>query len=77
MTYPPVAIHYDGEEGSCDYPTEENFTDVVNTICSPDILGENGSIKVLKEDGSVIQEINKDTEEFHSAYKVKAIDTQF
>lgn len=42
VTYPPVAIHYDGEEGSCDYPTEENFTDVVNTICSPDILGENG-----------------------------------
>ena len=38
-----------------------------NTVISKkdmmNILGENGSIKVLKEDGSVIQEINKDTEE--------------
>lgn len=42
VIYPPVAIHYDGEEGSCDYPTEENFTDVIDSICSSDILGENG-----------------------------------
>lgn len=28
-----------------------------------EILGEEGSIKILKEDGSLIQEINKDTEE--------------
>lgn len=42
VIYPPVAIHYDGDEGSCDYPTEEDFSDAVNSICSPDILGENG-----------------------------------
>lgn len=42
VIYPPVAIHYDGEEGSCDYPTEENFTEVIDSICSSDILGKNG-----------------------------------
>lgn len=42
VVYPPVAIHYDGEEGSCDYLTEEEFTAALNEICSSDILGENG-----------------------------------
>ena len=42
VVYPPVAIHYDGEEGSCDYPTEKDFTDTLDSICSPDNLGENG-----------------------------------
>lgn len=42
VIYPPVAIHYDGEEGSCDYLTEEEFTAALNEICSSDVLGENG-----------------------------------
>ncbi len=42
VIYPPVAVHYDGEEGSCDYLTEEEFTAELNKICSPDVLGENG-----------------------------------
>lgn len=42
VIYPPVAIHYDGEEGSCDYPTEEDFTDAINAICTSEVLGENG-----------------------------------
>lgn len=42
VIYPPVAVHYDGEEGSCDYLTEEDFSDAVDFICSPEGLGENG-----------------------------------
>lgn len=42
VVYPPVAIHYDGDEGSCDYLTEDEFTDAIDSICSSDILGENG-----------------------------------
>lgn len=42
VIYPPVAIHYDGEDGFCDYLTEEEFTAELNKICSPDVLGENG-----------------------------------
>ena len=47
VIYPPVAIHYDGDEGSFDYLTEKNFTDAINKICSPDILGENGEKEFL------------------------------
>ena len=42
VVYPPVAIHYDGDEGSCDYLTEDEFTDARDSICSSDIFGENG-----------------------------------
>ncbi|MEZ3462646.1 MAG: ATP-binding protein [Lachnospiraceae bacterium] len=42
VIYPPVAVHYDGEEGSCDYLTEEDFSDAVDFICSPEGLGEKG-----------------------------------
>lgn len=42
VIYPPVAIHYDGDEGSCDYLTEENFTDAVNSIYQSDDLREKG-----------------------------------
>lgn len=55
VIYPPVAIHYDGDEGSCDYSTEEDFTDAVNSICSLDILGENG----VKEFVVSNEELNK------------------
>ena len=55
VIYPPVAIHYDGDEGSCDYPTEKNFTDAVNSIWSSDTLGENG----VKEFVVTNEELNK------------------
>lgn len=42
VIYPPVAIHYDGDEGSCDYLTEDNFMDAVNTIYPSDNLEEDG-----------------------------------
>lgn len=42
VIYPPVAIHYDGEEGSYDYLTEEDFLNAIDSICSSDNLGENG-----------------------------------
>lgn len=42
VIYPPVAVHYDGEDGCCDYLTEDEFTNALDWICSPDGLGENG-----------------------------------
>lgn len=42
VIYPPVAVHYDGEDGCCDYLTEDDFTNALDWICSPDGLGENG-----------------------------------
>ena len=42
VIYPQVAIHYDGDDGSCDYPTEDDFSNALKSICSPGILGENG-----------------------------------
>ncbi len=55
LIYPPVAIHYDGDEGSCDYLTEEDFTDAVNSIYPSDNLEENG----LKEFVISDEELNK------------------
>ena len=42
VVYPPVAIHYDGEEESCDYLTEKDFMDAVNSIYPSDNLEESG-----------------------------------
>lgn len=32
VVYPPVPIHYDGPEGSFDYPTKDEFMEVVHSI---------------------------------------------
>ncbi|MDE5938923.1 MAG: ATP-binding protein [Lachnospiraceae bacterium] len=42
VVYPPVAIHYDGDEGSCDYLTEENFMDALDAINPSAHLNEKG-----------------------------------
>lgn len=55
VIYPPVAIHYDGDEGSCDYLTEDNFINAVNSIYPSKNLRENG----LKEFVIPDEELNK------------------
>ena len=55
VIYPPVAIHYDGDEGSCDYLTEENFINAVNSIYPSSDLRENG----LKEFVIPDEELNE------------------
>ena len=50
VVYPPVAIHYDGDEGSCDYLTEENFTDAVDAINPSDDLNEKGLMEFVVSD---------------------------
>ena len=50
VIYPPVAIHYDGDEGSCDYLTEENFINAVNSIYPSSNLRENGLKEFLIPD---------------------------
>lgn len=55
VIYPPVAIHYDGDEGSCDYLTEENFMDAVNSIYP----SNNSREDVVKEFVVSNEELNK------------------
>lgn len=45
VTYPSVAIHYDGEEGSFDYPTEAEFMEVVHGIAPSDDEEKKGVIE--------------------------------
>lgn len=45
VIYPPVAIHYDGDEGSYDYPTEKNFSDALQSIYPSDTLEKKGLIE--------------------------------
>lgn len=33
VAYPEVPVHYEGTEGSCDYPTEEDFIKNVHDLC--------------------------------------------
>lgn len=55
VVYPPVAIHYDGEEGSCDYLTEENFMDAVDAINPSSDLHEKGLMEFAVSD----EELNR------------------
>lgn len=50
VVYPPVAIHYDGDEGSCDYLTEENFMDAVDAINPSGDLNEKGLMEFVVPD---------------------------
>lgn len=40
VIYPEIPIHYDGEEGSFDYPTEKEFMDTMRNIGEPDASGK-------------------------------------
>lgn len=45
VVYPPVPIHYDGPEGSCDYVTQEEFMEVVHSISPSDDLSKQGVLE--------------------------------
>lgn len=47
VIYPLVAIHYDGEEGSCDYMTEEDFVNAVDSICPSSDLSKKGLMEFV------------------------------
>ena len=40
VIYPEVPIHYEGEEGILDYPTEKEFMDTIRSIGEPDTSGK-------------------------------------
>lgn len=45
VVYPPVPIHYDGPEGSCDYVTQEEFMEVVHSISPSEDLSKQGVLE--------------------------------
>jgi hypothetical protein len=45
VVYPPVAIHYDGDDGSCDYITEDEFMTDIHSINPSDNLEERGLLR--------------------------------
>lgn len=45
VIYPPVAIHYDGTEGSFDYPTESEFMDAVHSVAPSKDKDKSGIIE--------------------------------
>lgn len=47
VVYPPVPIHYDGPEGSCDYVTQEEFMEVVHNISPSEDLSQQGVLEFL------------------------------
>lgn len=46
VVYPPVPIHYDGPEGSCDYATQEEFMKVVHSISPSNDLSQQGVLEI-------------------------------
>lgn len=45
VVYPPVAIHYDGAEGSFDYPTELEFIEAIHNVASSEDKNKSGIIE--------------------------------
>ena len=45
VVYPPVAIHYDGAEGSFDYPTELEFVEAIHNVAPSEDKNKNGIIE--------------------------------
>ena len=64
VIYPPVAIHYDGEEGSCDYLTEKEFTDGINAINPSDDLREKGLMEFVIPDED-LEKIHREVPEIY------------
>ena len=45
VLYPPVPIHYDGPEGSFNYPTEGEFMDAIHAIAPSDDIEKDGLLE--------------------------------
>lgn len=59
VVYPPVPVHYEGDEGSFDYPTEDEFVNVIHNIQHSDNLQKLGLIEFPLSDNQV-KEIQDD-----------------
>lgn len=42
LVFPPVPVHYDGPDGACDYPTQEEFMKTVHDFAYSDDLAKDG-----------------------------------
>lgn len=45
LVFPPVPVHYDGPDGVCNYPTQEEFMDSVRNFAHSDDLTKDGVMK--------------------------------
>lgn len=59
VVYPSVPVHYDGDEGSFDYPTENEFINAIHNIRDSDNLEELGLLEFPLSNDQ-IKEIQKD-----------------
>lgn len=59
VVYPSVPVHYDGDEGSFDYPTENDFITAIHNIRRSDDLNEQGVLEFPLSDDQIkeIQEV--------------------
>lgn len=64
VVYPPVPIHYDGPEGSFDYPTIQEFMEVVHSIHPSDDPSQQGVLEFSMTEEQ-IQEMYKKLPELH------------
>lgn len=53
VVYPSVPVHYDGDEGSFDYPTENDFITAVHNIRYSDDFNEQGLLEFPLSDDQV------------------------
>lgn len=53
VVFPPVPVHYEGDEGSFDYPTEEEFTSVIQNIQYSEDLQKLGLLEFALPDEQV------------------------
>ena len=64
VVYPPVPIHYDGPEGSFDYPTIQEFMEVVHSIHPSDDPSQQGVLEFSMTEEQ-IQEMYKKLPDLH------------
>lgn len=53
VVYPPVPVHYEGDEGSFDYPTEDEFISAIHNIRYSDDLQELGLLEFPLSDEQI------------------------
>lgn len=74
--YPQVAIHYDGEEGSFDYPTESELMEDIHNIQQSDDIDQSGCYMIPIPEEQ-IQKIKRDIPELSdwqaSPVKIKCV----
>lgn len=46
LVFPPVPVHYDGSDGTCDYPTQEDFMKTVHEFAYSDDLTKDGVMEI-------------------------------